>query len=263
MQEAAAGAGPANGPAIPQKLQHKITKRVRFLERVAGSSRLVVKGGTAKKRAKTGISERLTNYSSLAASLAEAAERVSSSQGYATRPCNGMVGLHEEQHLQDVKSAAAKASAKKGLGAGGAKKRMRILQQETTRLQQASGWDVLLCVGSNCVTGFHSTTCEFPLDLPYASDARACAALGLQWPSPVGCDLHLRFDLCLLNQVLGLAQYRADPIAAITSHLSSTLPAAPETPKPKATPQDRKQQKARRKWEEKLKQQDASAMRDD
>ena len=84
MQEAAAAAAPANGPAIPQKLQHKITKRVRFLDRVAGSSRLVVKGGTAKKRAKTGISERLTNYSSLAASLAEAAEQVSSSQ----RSCN-------------------------------------------------------------------------------------------------------------------------------------------------------------------------------
>ncbi len=73
----------------------------------------------------------------------------------------------------------------------------------------------------------------------------------------------LRLNLCLLKQVLGHAQYQANPIAAITSHLSSTLPAAPEPPKPKATPQDRKLQKARRKWEQKLKQQDASAMHDD
>lgn len=94
VQEAAAAADPPTGPAIPQKLQHKITKRVRFLERVAGSGRLVVKGGTAKKRAKkTSISERLTNYSGLAASLADAAEQVRSSDGFACaafpeRPCN-------------------------------------------------------------------------------------------------------------------------------------------------------------------------------
>lgn len=163
MQEAAAAAAPASGPAIPQKLQHKITKRVRFLDRVAGSSRLVVKGGTAKKRAKTGISERLTNYSSLAASLAEAAEQVGSSQGIYYLYSSSMQwdgGVDEDKYLQDVKIAAAKASVKKGLGAGGAKKRMQILQQETTRLQQASGWGVPLCVGSHCVIGYYRTTCE-------------------------------------------------------------------------------------------------------
>ena len=63
--------------------------------------------------------------------------------------------------------------------------------------------------------------------------------------------------------MLGHAQYQADPIAAITSHLSSTLPAAPEPVKAKAMPQHRKQQKARRKWEQKLKERDASAMSDD
>ena len=82
-QEAADGEAPSNGPVIPQKLQHKITKRVRFLERVAGSNGLAVKGGTAKRKAKTSVSERLTDFTSLAASLAEAAEQVSSSGGFA------------------------------------------------------------------------------------------------------------------------------------------------------------------------------------
>ena len=55
-------------------------------------------------------------------------------------------------------------------------------------------------------------------------------------------------------QVLSHPQFQADPISAITHHLTATLPPAPapETPKPKADPLMRKQQKARKKWEKKL-----------
>lgn len=53
------------------------------------------------------------------------------------------------ESAQDEKSAAAKLSVRRrGLGAGGAKKRMRILQQETTRLQQVRGLDAFLCESS-------------------------------------------------------------------------------------------------------------------
>ena len=65
------------------------------------------------------------------------------------------------------------------------------------------------------------------------------------------------------GQVLAHPQYQADPIAAITAHLSSTLPSAPEPPKPKADPAVRKQQKARRKWEQKMQKRDVDEMTDD
>ena len=64
----------------------------------------------------------------------------------------------------------------------------------------------------------------------------------------------------LLPQVLAHPGYKADPIAAVTRHLSSTLPAAPELPKPMADPLVLKQQKARRKWEQRLQRQTGSAM---
>jgi hypothetical protein len=62
------------------------------------------------------------------------------------------------------------------------------------------------------------------------------------------------------HQVLAHPQYKANPIAAVMSHLSSTLPAAPEPPKPAADPLVLKQQKARRKWEQRLQRQTGSAM---
>jgi hypothetical protein len=56
------------------------------------------------------------------------------------------------------------------------------------------------------------------------------------------------------SQVLAHPQYQANPIAAITNHLATTLPPPPELPKPVPDPVLRKQQKARRKWEKKLQQ---------
>ena len=71
-------------------------------------------------------------------------------------------------------------------------------------------------------------------------------------------DVHATGNLLL--QVLAHPQYRADPIGAITTHLSSQLPAAPELPKQQADPQTVKQQKARRKWEQRLNKQDGSVV---
>ena len=62
---------------VPRRLQQKITKRVRFLEKVAASRaapRLEAKGGTKKRQRRPAISERLKNFSSLAQSLEEAAK---------------------------------------------------------------------------------------------------------------------------------------------------------------------------------------------
>lgn len=68
-------------------------------------------------------------------------------------------------------------------------------------------------------------------------------------------------DIFNMAQVLAHPQYRLDPIAAITSHLAATLPPPPEAPKPKPDPGMRKQQKALRKWKQKL--QGPNAMADD
>ena len=115
--------------------------------------------------------------------------------------------------------------SKKGLGVGGTKKRVRIVEQETKRLQQVS-------------RGL------FPSEVPPL--ILMCISRATRNP---------------LLQVLAHPQYRADPIAAITTHLSSKLPMAPEPPKQKADPQRIKQQKARRKWEQRLLQkQDGSDM---
>ncbi len=45
------------------------------------------------------------------------------------------------------------------------------------------------------------------------------------------------------GQVLAHPQFRADPIAAISSHLAATLPPTPPPPKAPADPAKRKQQK--------------------
>ena len=66
------------------------------------------------------------------------------------------------------------------------------------------------------------------------------------------CDIALITSPVCIVQVLSHPQFQADPISAITHHLSANLPPAPEAPKPKADPLMRKQQKARRKWEKKL-----------
>ena len=66
------------------------------------------------------------------------------------------------------------------------------------------------------------------------------------------CDIALIPYLVCIVQVLSHPQFQADPISAITHHLTANLPPAPEAPKPKADPLMRKQQKARRKWEKKL-----------
>lgn len=55
-----------------------------------------------------------------------------------------------------------------------------------------------------------------------------------------------------MSQVLAHPQYQSNPIAAITSHLSATLPPPPEAAKPKPDPAMRKQQKALRKWKQKV-----------
>lgn len=57
---------------------------------------------------------------------------------------------------------------------------------------------------------------------------------------------------CGMPQVLAHPQYQSNPIAAITSHLSATLPPPPEAAKPKPDPAMRKQQKALRKWKQKV-----------
>ena len=80
--QAEAGAADEQPEAnVPRRLQQKITKRVRFLEKVATSRaapRLEVKGGTQKKKRRRGaVSERLKNFSGLAASLEEAAKEAS------------------------------------------------------------------------------------------------------------------------------------------------------------------------------------------
>ena len=80
QEEQAASAGASREPAVSRRLQQKTIKRVRFLQNVAASQpalRLEAKGGTKKRRRKTAVSERLKNFSGLAASLAEAAKEVS------------------------------------------------------------------------------------------------------------------------------------------------------------------------------------------
>ncbi|CAL8463378.1 g2912 [Coccomyxa elongata] len=174
---AAAEAEQEREAAVTRRLQHKIAKRVQFLEKVAASRpapRLgVQQGGTKKKRRNDRGPGRLGDLSNLTASLAEAAQE------------------------EDVKAAAKAAMQSRGLGAGGTRKRLRLVEKETKRL----------------------------------------------------------------HQVLAHPQYRSDPIAAITSHLSATLPPPPEAPKPKPDPSMRKQQKALRKWKQKL--QGPNSMADD
>ena len=66
------------------------------------------------------------------------------------------------------------------------------------------------------------------------------------------CKIALILSFVCIVQVLSHPQFQADPISAITYHLSANLPPAPDAPKPKADPLMRKQQKARRKWEKNL-----------
>ena len=75
------------------------------------------------------------------------------------------------------------------------------------------------------------------------------------------CDV-LIVKLDMFMQVLSHPQFKADPISAIAHHLSTSLPPAPELPRPKADPLMRKQQKARRKFEKKL-QKSAQGMEQD
>ncbi len=130
---------------------------------------------------------------------------------------------------EDVKAAAKAALQSRGLGAGGARKRLRLVEKETKRLHQVSPLQA----------GDAQDEATFPLFLSFAANTRS----NLEAASK---------DPLTMSQVLAHPQYRSDPIAAITSHLSATLPPPPEAPKPKPDPSMRKQQKALRKWKQKL-----------
>ncbi|CAK0740061.1 hypothetical protein CVIRNUC_001221 [Coccomyxa viridis] len=154
-------------PPVAHRLQKKIVKRAKFLKNIASSKRdasLTTQGGLKKRRKKDRVGKRLGDLSQLAASLGEAAQ------------------------LDESRASVRAHVRPKGLGVGGARKRLRLVERESKRLQQ----------------------------------------------------------------VLSHPQFQADPISAITHHLTANLPPAPEAPKPKADPLMRKQQKARRKWEKKL-----------
>ena len=130
---------------------------------------------------------------------------------------------------EDVKAAAKAALQSRGLGAGGARKRLRLVEKETKRLHQVCPLRA----------GDAQDEATFPLFLSFAANTRS----NLEAASK---------DPLTMSQVLAHPQYRSDPIAAITSHLSATLPPPPEAPKPKLDPIMRKQQKALRKWKQKL-----------
>ncbi|KAK9839430.1 hypothetical protein WJX81_001709 [Elliptochloris bilobata] len=147
-----------SGAAPPQHLQRKVLRRVRFLEKVAAARPALAPrgGGTRKKRRRKGagapdLGALDLNLTTLAASLADA-----------------------EREVQQRVDAP-----QKGLGAGGAKARSRIVASETQRLRQ----------------------------------------------------------------VHAHPQFRADPIAAVASHLAATLPPAPAPPKAPADPAKRRQQR--------------------
>jgi hypothetical protein len=157
----AADAEAAAGPKPPQHLQKKITRKVKFFEKVAQSSAtaaLHAKQGVKKKRGKAKAA--LPDLSSLAGELEQLAG------------------------LQD-KSAQ---------------------QQGQSKQQQRSGKGTQRSI----------------------KRSKARLAVGIS-------------EMQRLQQVMQHPTYKADPILAITNHLTATMPAAPQPPK------QRQQQGAKKK----------------
>lgn len=150
----------------------------------------------------------------------------------------------------DVRAAAKAALQSKGLGAGGARKRLRLVEQETKRLHQVSTF-LSKSLHLTMLKSRHEWS-EMHASLEMSAhrsgnrmcQVSVCCHEEKSWRIP---DTHV----CILK-VMAHPQFRADPIAAITSHLSATVPPPPEAPKPKPDPAMRKQLKALRKWKQKL-----------
>lgn len=112
----------AENVPVPDRLQKKIAKRVKFLERVAvnhDSALKATKGRVAKR--KHAVPASLADLSTLSASLGDV-EGALLAAGASTARKGGGSGAARKQGSR--------------LGAGAGKKRAKILRQETGRLQQ-------------------------------------------------------------------------------------------------------------------------------
>ncbi|PRW20857.1 ribosome biogenesis slx9-like isoform X1 [Chlorella sorokiniana] len=105
---AAAAEEERDGPAPPQHVQRKLTRKVKFLERVAATGLTTTKGGVAKKK-KQRPSVALTDLASLTASLNEtaaglegAAARRQFGKSVGTLKAREKVAEVETQRLQAV-----------------------------------------------------------------------------------------------------------------------------------------------------------------
>ncbi|KAI3437695.1 hypothetical protein D9Q98_000144 [Chlorella vulgaris] len=72
-KDAVPAAAQSDGPRPAPHIQRKLTRKVKFLERVAATKLSTSKGGVSKKKQKKAPSLALTNLASLTASLAEVA----------------------------------------------------------------------------------------------------------------------------------------------------------------------------------------------
>ncbi|GAB4819416.1 hypothetical protein N2152v2_006462 [Parachlorella kessleri] len=115
MPEDEQHAGPVSeGPAPPKRIQQKLTKKVKFLQRVAASTipKLAVKAGVAKKKKKKDMPSTLADLSTLVEGLKQASEEI------------------------DARQADGERQHKPGQSVGTLRARARVLEQEASRLHQ-------------------------------------------------------------------------------------------------------------------------------